>query len=511
MTKINTTATLVLVVSLLLGVFIGYALCTLIPAFGETLVIEGSNEKEGIFISIDGDRNTIILDTLDDPILDSKMKTYHTGAFSLKNSERDVKIWVHPFSDTQYRIVIKSSDGVHNIQKIIGTIVVSEEKRSTIGQRDLGSALQDKQELEAQDKLNNMTPKDRMLYEKQQKLQEAKDRYQKLLESVREGTGSDAILKAANDAKNQTGMGLVKPKTPGIIKTPVNSSDEFKIKAFGSIASRVSQQENLKIQVLVTDDTKSNAHGVFGWVGLGISNAKIVGQITDPQGKVIDAFDGKSSGNGIFEHKYFVPTNAPTRGEYGVSITVTKDTAKPIILTDTFFVLAIDRGSFDNPPVSIAGIDQDIQEHSNILYNHTNSEGKVISSELLYTKIHLDGSNSNDSDSHITYLWKQLNGTKVRLNDYTISNPWFNSTNIGEVVNQTSTGYRHVLSNSTMIEFELTVKGQLKYDTDKILVTMNYVNQTQKVLDILKQTLEESMRGDDFDYIQKTKELKNRD
>jgi len=66
-------------------------------------------------------------------------------------------------------------------------------------------------------------------------------------------------------------MGLVQPTTTGLLKTSVNSSDEFTILAFADIASRVSQQQKLHIDVLVTDDTKSNVNGNFGWVGMSIN------------------------------------------------------------------------------------------------------------------------------------------------------------------------------------------------------------------------------------------------
>lgn len=118
----NTIHTMIAILTL--GIFMGFG-----PAYGETLVIEGN----GIFITLDGEENIITLDTDDGyvVIFDSKMKTYNTGAFSLKNPDGGIALWAHPFSETQYRIVVLTNQGVHFIQQIIGTIVTLNDVTTT--------------------------------------------------------------------------------------------------------------------------------------------------------------------------------------------------------------------------------------------------------------------------------------------------------------------------------------------------------------------------------------------
>ena len=456
-----------MIISLILCIFI-VDVGSISSTYGEMLIIEG----DGISISLDGKQNTITLDTIDDPIFDSKIKMYHTGAFTLKNSENGVHVWVHPFSDTQYRIVVLTYTGeIRVIQKIIGTIILSEEPNRIItGQRDLGAVI-----VNLQKTPDDMTPKERMLYEKQQNVKQVEDIYQKKLESIRDGKSSKEILKNYEDSQVQTGMKLVKPDGVVIVKNPtINSSDAFTIQAFTDITPRIKQQQNLKISVLVTDDTRSNINGVFGWVGLGINDAKITGYITDPQGKVINTFNGKSTGKGVFETEYLVPTNALTRGEYSISITVTKDTAQSVILTDTFFVMEIDSGnSFDDPPVSNAGEDQLVNEHENKYYTHATG-----TEQLLYTKITLDGTNSTDVDSSITsYFWKQINGTIIPLSDYTSPTPWFNSTNVTSIAIVDENNMVIELINSTTIQFDLTVTSKFRSSIDSVFVTIEYVRE----------------------------------
>jgi len=204
--------------------------CAIPAANAETLIIEGSNEEEGIFIIIDENRNTIILDTIDDPILDSKMKTYHIGAFNLKNSERNISVWVYPFSDTQYRIIVKSSDSVHNIQKIIGTTVVSEENKIITAQRDLFTAYQDMldQQNEQEEPISDIQKRYAEQLEKAKILEQASRTFQDKIDGLSDlnNGNSTVILQEWKDSKNQTQTIIVDANGTEIIIPNISRDDD---------------------------------------------------------------------------------------------------------------------------------------------------------------------------------------------------------------------------------------------------------------------------------------------
>ena len=113
----------------LLGVIAGILIAVLFmgvqyaEADEMTLMIKGENKDHDIFIAIDGDVNIIMWDALDgySKHFDSKLKTYKSGGFSLKNPESGIIVWGHPMEDsTQYKLVILTSEGV---ERIVSSVV----------------------------------------------------------------------------------------------------------------------------------------------------------------------------------------------------------------------------------------------------------------------------------------------------------------------------------------------------------------------------------------------------
>ena len=100
-----------------------------------TLMIEGQNEDHGIFIAIEGNSNIIMWDTLDgySEHFDSRLKTYKSGGFSLKNPESGIAVWGHPIEDaTQYKLVILTSEGVERmVASVIGFTPIEETEKET--------------------------------------------------------------------------------------------------------------------------------------------------------------------------------------------------------------------------------------------------------------------------------------------------------------------------------------------------------------------------------------------
>lgn len=95
-------------------------------AEAEILTIEGENENIGIFLIIEDDENLLILDNKDGyaEFEDSKIKTFKSGGFSLKNPSEHIAVWGAPFGESQYKLVIITSEG---IQRITAEIIVQED------------------------------------------------------------------------------------------------------------------------------------------------------------------------------------------------------------------------------------------------------------------------------------------------------------------------------------------------------------------------------------------------
>ena len=95
-------------------------------AEAETLAIEGENENIGIFLVIEDDENLLILDNKEGyaEFEDSKIKTFKNGGFSLKNPSEHIAVWGAPFGESQYKLVILTSEG---IQRITAEILVQED------------------------------------------------------------------------------------------------------------------------------------------------------------------------------------------------------------------------------------------------------------------------------------------------------------------------------------------------------------------------------------------------
>ena len=82
------------------------------------LMIEGENKNHGIFIAIIGNSNIIMWETIDgySEHFDSKLKTYKSGGFSLKNPESGFAVWGSPRDNmTQYKLVILTSEGIERM------------------------------------------------------------------------------------------------------------------------------------------------------------------------------------------------------------------------------------------------------------------------------------------------------------------------------------------------------------------------------------------------------------
>ena len=99
------------------------------------LMIEGENKDHGIFIAIEGRDSIIMWETIDgySEHFDSKLKTYKSGGFSLKNPESGIAVWGHVTEDTtQYRLVILTSEGAERIvASVIDNAPIEEAEKDT--------------------------------------------------------------------------------------------------------------------------------------------------------------------------------------------------------------------------------------------------------------------------------------------------------------------------------------------------------------------------------------------
>lgn len=101
-------------------------------AQAEVFSIQGKNADIGIFIFIE-DRDNIMkiyTEKGDVEFYDSKIKLYKSGGFSIKNY--GVGVWGHPISDSQYDLVIMTSEGVQRITASTNEVRNVEEKPQRI-------------------------------------------------------------------------------------------------------------------------------------------------------------------------------------------------------------------------------------------------------------------------------------------------------------------------------------------------------------------------------------------
>lgn len=80
------------------------------------LIIDGSNNNHKIFIAFDGDTNFVILQNNIGMMLeawDSKVKTYKSGGFSMKNPESGITVFAHPIFDDKYKLVVLTPNAVY--------------------------------------------------------------------------------------------------------------------------------------------------------------------------------------------------------------------------------------------------------------------------------------------------------------------------------------------------------------------------------------------------------------
>jgi len=107
-----------------------------------TRTISGYDTNREIFIADDGINNIIILqsDTGVSTHYDSKVKTYNSGGFSMKNPESGILVFGHLINDGQYKLLVLTSDKVYRFIGISGIIeeldeepIPSEEKKIESG------------------------------------------------------------------------------------------------------------------------------------------------------------------------------------------------------------------------------------------------------------------------------------------------------------------------------------------------------------------------------------------
>jgi len=98
----------------------------------QELTLDGSGVDSKIFLSISGSSNMVALDTADGRShhVESKVKFYNSGGFSLKNPESGILVFGHPISDVQYKILILTSDGPYRLLANVIDLNYSEPKSS---------------------------------------------------------------------------------------------------------------------------------------------------------------------------------------------------------------------------------------------------------------------------------------------------------------------------------------------------------------------------------------------
>ena len=391
-------------------IIIAISLIFVMPqAFADTQNLHGNSHGYDISLVLDNNKVSGIITSEKHTINFDNVKIIERkSGFLIINN--DLKILTKQINSEKYLVLVKINS--EDIQTKFRFIAISEHNtHKNTTQRNLFDAMKYKQTEEYKEKIDNMTFKELELLEKQKEIDDAlkvhEDRLKKIAkEEANKPHGdktSQSILDEWKKFQIKTGTDLVvKEKTKEIKqkeKKAVSKHDEIKV--FLSVPHHQEWKKTLRYNILVTDDSGHRYDSSYDeYVGNKLSNVTITGKIKNPTGSTIQSFNGTSNGSGEYLGTFLIPDKSTTRGEYVIAVDAVKTfddkTTAKSSTSDTFFVFASSDGSFNDPPVANAGIDQHLPT------------GDVVT---------LSGSQSSDPDDNVIfYTWSQTSGTDVTFN-----------------------------------------------------------------------------------------------
>ena len=242
----------------------------------------------------------------------------HNNFATLIFAPPDFKILIKNISPTEKTIFAKDGDNTAKYK-----ISLEPQTRVVSNQRDL---LAEQNNYSSDEETTSTTFKQQQLLDKQNMLRESEKIYQEQLKRITDHNkkSGDSILNDFEKAKIQTGPDLLSEileKQP--IKEKIKETKNFEIVIFGKNTHNVQQQNDFIFSAKVFEFGKK-AHLVDSSNDKLVPNVKLTAQLLDPSGKIYKQFN-ENLETGVFEEKYKIPTNAPTRGEWTLKITAEKD------------------------------------------------------------------------------------------------------------------------------------------------------------------------------------------
>ena len=341
----------------------------------------------------------------------------HNNFATLIFAPPDFKILIKNISPTEKIIFAKDGDNTAKYK-----ISLEPQTRVVSNQRDL---LDEQNNYSSDEETTSTTFKQQQLLDKQNMLRESEKIYQEQLKRITDHNkkSGDSILNYFEKAKIQTGPDLVIPeileKQP--VEKKIKETKNFEIVIFGKNTHNVQQQNDFIFSAKVFEFGKK-AHLVDSSNDKLVPNVKLTAQLLDPSGKIYKQFN-ENLETGVFEEKYKIPTNAPTRGEWTLKITAEKDFGSESSFAtweNPFFVSEFDQDGSSKcnySPKSNAG------QNYEISFVKDNPVASINGEPLLgfnnthilpenYT-VSLNGSASYDPEDCFDYDWQSLSTDHV--------------------------------------------------------------------------------------------------
>lgn len=337
--------------------------------------------------------------TLDNPKLIER-----DSGFLIVDKENNLKILSKKVSNDKYIILVKIKPDTK--LRFIG---IMDTVNKNTGQRDLVNAMDEKQKLDEELRIKNMSFRELELYKKQQLIEKSSKQFKGNVKRITEDSYKktfgnltrDSILEEYEKSKIKTGMDLSLNKK--IIKPKVTKIDNIILHVLTSHYDKVNNDNGIFVFEVKTFD--KNVYDGTEWNKFDgrIDDVLISAKMKDSDGNIKKEFSGYTK-YGIFKGQQKINGSILyPQGNYSLEIDVTFKNQK--FSQTLYFVVFSDYDSYNNRPISNAGVD-----------GHFKS-GYVVT---------LDGSNSFDSDDKIIYYnWNQIGGETVTLSNNKIINPSF--------------------------------------------------------------------------------------
>ncbi len=191
---------------------------------------------------------------------------------------------------------------------------------------------------------------------------------------------------------------------------------------------------NINVKVFEADQNLQNNYWYREYL---VPNIPVSVQLNHEDGTHLTTIQGITDQNGLFEGQYYITENIVKGGKYLVEVIVGDETVgyKQNLLTFITPIISQQLLSDDKAPVAVAGNDQNVVDPVNVV---------------------LDGTASFDPDGDpiTSYLWTQVSGPAVVINNAGTDTADFNTVGVGTYV------------------FELAVTASGKTGTDQITINV---------------------------------------